>query len=42
MMDLHQTLYKLHEFSIVSGVLKCHLSENATNYRLEDYHFPST
>ena len=41
MLDLHQTLYKFHELSIVTGVHKSHLGENLTDYRLKDYLFIS-
>ena len=36
MMDLHQTLYKVYELSVVTGVHKSRLSENLTDYRLKD------
>ena len=35
-MDLHQTLYKFHKLLIVTGVPKCHLGENLTDYHLKD------
>ena len=36
MMDLHQTPYKFHELSIVTGLRKSYLRENLTDYHLKN------
>ena len=38
MMYLHQTPYKFHDLSELTGARNSHLSENLTDYRLKDYH----